>query len=376
MYTDGNLVFQKQTRMVIDPHAITNNVKVIRSMISPARLIAVVKENGYGMGLEREYNILKTCGIDFYAVTNSQEALALRAFGCKEDILLMSPSFESEEAQALIDHDIILMLGTLREAELLKDLSASSGVCPRVHLSIETGMGRYGFLWNDLPDLKELSSYINIEGCYSHLNGRPSDYEKMAKLQASRLREAAEGLKAQGIDPGMLHLCNSAGTMSFGAMGFDAVRCGSALLGKSARGGGKLKNAVWLEAPICQVVSLPKGSTIGYQACAVLSRDSRLGLIRAGHGDGIMLGYADNPEPLFKGILHLISVKLRKKRYQKTVTCIDSNGNRKKVPLVGRSGIAHIMIDLTGTDFKEGDTVRFEINPLFIHPSVEKVLLP
>lgn len=376
MYTDGNLVFQKHTRMMIDPHAISNNVDVIRSMISPARLIAVIKENGYGMGLEREYEILKSCGIDFYAVTNSDEALALRSFGCREDILLMSPSFEAEEAGSLISHDIIFMLGTLREADLLKELGIKAGVKPRVHLAIETGMGRYGFLWNDLPDLKELSSYINIEGCYSHLNGRPSDYEKMAKMQASRLREAAESLKDQGIDPGMLHLCNSAGTMSFGSMGFDAVRCGSALLGKSARGGGKLKNAVWLEAPICQVVSLPKGSTIGYQACAVLSRDSRLGLIRAGHGDGIMLGYADNPEPLVKGVLHLLSVKLRKKRYQKTVICTGSGGTRKRLPLVGRSGIAHIMIDLTGTDFKEGDMVRFEINPLFIHPSVEKVLLP
>ena len=65
MYTDGNLVFQKHTRMMIDPHAISNNVDVIRSMISPARLIAVIKENGYGMGLEREYEILKSCGIDF-----------------------------------------------------------------------------------------------------------------------------------------------------------------------------------------------------------------------------------------------------------------------------------------------------------------------
>ena len=376
MNADGNLIFQKQTVMKIDKAAIAFNVNAIRTKIGSARLIAVVKENGYGMGLKREYEILKEEKIDFYAVTNANEALALREFGCTEDILLMSPSFDFEEALMLHAKNIIFMLGSIRQAEILKAVYEKTSVKPRAHLAIETGMGRYGFLWNKLPDLSSLPSYIQIEGCYSHLNGRPKKYEEEAKRQKDCLLKACESLKAMGIDPGMRHICNSAGTMVFGAFGLDAVRCGSALLGKVARGASALKNSVWLEAPICLITELPKGSSVGYQACAVLDKDSKLGLVRAGHGDGIMLGYTDNPEPLFHGILHLLAVKLRKSRYQKTVTVVNkANGKTKNVPFVGRSGVAHVMIDLTGTDFSEGDIVKFNVNPLFIHPSIKKDLV-
>lgn len=376
MNSDGNLIFQKQTVMKISADAIVHNVKVIRKKIGSARLIAVIKENGYGMGLKREYDILKELDIDFYAVTNAEEAFALRRFGCTKDILLMSPSFEKEEALKLLQNDIIFMLGSIRQAKLLKELADETELTPRVHLAIETGMGRYGFLWNQIPNLTAFSSFLKIEGCYSHLNGKPAKYEQTAKKQLECFLAATESLKQQGINPGIRHICNSAATMSLGTLGLDAVRCGSAILGKCARGGSQLKNSVWLEAPICMVTELPKGSTIGYQACAVLKRDSRLGLIRAGHGDGIMLGYADNPEPLIHGIIHLIAVKLLKKRYQKTVLVTGKHSGKKaRVPYVGRSGVAHVMIDLTDTAFTEGDIVQFNINPLFVHPSISKDII-
>jgi alanine racemase len=115
-------------------------------------------------------------------------------------------------------------------------------------------------------------------------------------------------------------------------------------------------------------MELPKGSTIGYQACVSLKRDSRLGLIRAGHGDGLFLGYTDTPEPFIRGIIHLLSLKLRPQHYVKTVRIQD-----KRVPMIGRSGIAHFVVDLTDTPFQEGEMVRIEVNPLFVHPSVPKV---
>ena len=285
----------------------------------------------------------------------------------------MSPSLDKEEAAELLQNDIIFMLGSMKQAVLLKELSEETGLAPRVHLAIETGMGRYGFLWNRIPDLSALPAFLKIEGCYSHLNGKPAGYEKEARRQLDRLLSATEALKKQGIDPGIRHICNSAATMSLGNLGLDAVRCGSAILGKCARGGSRLKNSVWLEAPICLTAELPKGSTAGYQACAVLKRDSRLGLVRAGHGDGIMLGYADNPEPLMHGIVHLIAVKLLKNRYRKTVLVTSAhNGKKARVPYVGRSGVAHVMIDLTDTPFAEGDIVQFNVNPLFVHPSIPK----
>jgi alanine racemase len=369
MQYDGDHVYDKQTVLKVDPSAIAQNVEMIRKKIN-GQLIAVIKENGYGMGLLTEYNILKKLDIDFYAVTNTNEALKLREFGCTEKILLMSPIFDEEEALALCKADIIFMLGNIKQAKLLKQVYEMTKIKPRVHLAIETGMGRYGFLWNQIPDLFFLPEFLEIEGCYTHLHGKPKNYKKEVLTQKERFLMAIEELERQNIPTGLKHISNSAATMSLGDLGMDAVRVGSAIIGKCARGGSKLKCAMWVESKICQTMELPKGSTVGYQACAVLDRDSRLGVVRAGHGDGLFLGYADNPEPLWGGILHLLSVKLRPRRYQKTVTI-----NNKKVPLVGRAGVAHFVIDLTDTPFMQGDTVRIEINPLFIHPSITKELI-
>ncbi len=369
MQYDGDHVYDKQTVLKIDSSAIAHNVEIIKKKIN-GELIAVIKENGYGMGLLTEYNILKELDINFFAVTNTNEALKLREFGCTKNILLMSPTLDEEEALLLNKADIIFMLGSITQAKLLKKIYTVTNKKPRVHLAIETGMGRYGFLWNQIPDLSFLPNFVEIEGCYTHLHGKPKDYKKEAIAQKERFLTAIKELEDQKLNTGLKHICNSAGTMALGDLGMDGVRVGSAIIGKCARGGAKLKCALWIESKICQTMELPKGSTVGYQACAVLKRDSRLGVIRAGHGDGLFLGYADNPEPLVNGILHLLSVKLRPKRYQKTVTI-----KQKKVPLVGRAGVAHFVVDLTDTPFKEGDTVRIEVNPLFIHPSITKELV-
>ncbi|KIR03049.1 alanine racemase [Lachnospiraceae bacterium TWA4] len=367
MQYDGDHVYDKQTVLKIDSSAILHNVEIIQKKIKEATLIAVIKENGYGMGLLTEYNILKDSGITFFAVTNTKEALALREFGCTQDILLMSPIFNYDEALVLCENRIVLLLNNMEQAKLLKNIYDDTGIKARVHIGIETGMGRYGFLWNDIPDLSALPEFLSIEGCYTHLHGKPKGYKKEALVQKERFLQATEELERQNVPVGMRHICNSAGTMSLGSLDMDAVRVGSALLGKCARGGGKLKNALWVESTICQTIELPKGSTVGYQACAVLKRDSRLGVVRAGHGDGLFLGYADSPEG---GLLHLISRKLRPKRYRKTVMIQD-----KKVPLVGRAGVAHFVVDLTDTPFEEGETVRIEVNPLFVHPSVQKSVI-
>lgn len=366
MEYDNNHVYGKQTVMKIDTAAIAHNIQVLHK-ITKGTIIAVIKENGYGMGLFDEYTLLKEQGIDFYAVTNSNEAIQLREFGCTEPILLMSPCENLEEALALHQADITLMLGSIKQARLLKDVFTQTGTKPHVHLAFETGMGRYGFLWNQLPDLTSLPNFVYIDGCYTHLHGKPAHYAKEVMKQVERFKQAVSSLEKQGIPSGMKHISNSAATMSLGDLGMDAVRTGSAIIGKAAQGNGKLNCAVWMEAPICQVMELPKGSTIGYQACAQLKRDSRLGLIRAGHGDGLFLGYADTPEPFIRGIIHLLALKLLPKRYLRTVTI-----QKKKVPVIGRSGIAHFVVDLTDTSFQEGDIVRIEVNPLFVHPSVPK----
>lgn len=371
-----NAVYQKFSRLVISPRAIAHNIDVIRS-ITHRTIIAVVKENGYGMGLWNEYQILKDLDIHFYAVTNAHEALALRRFGCADPILLMSPVAEYGDCLRLAEQDILFSLEAEWQLPLLEQIYKETGAKPSVHIKIETGMGRYGFLWNDLPNLKPLTGFLSVEGCFTHLAGRPKKYRRQAEQQRQRLLTAVSALEAMGIPSGMKHIANSSAVMTVGDLGMDAVRVGSALLGKTtvygkhALGNAPLKSAVWLEAPIYEIRSFRKGDTIGYQSHLTLKRDSRLALVRIGHTDGIYLGYGDFPEYFVHGLLHLLSLKLRPAHYRKTVTV-----NGKQAPLAGLLGVAHMMLDVTDIPCQAGDLVTLQVNPLLIHPAVPKVILP
>jgi len=361
--TDYNSVYQKETVMKIDIAAIKHNVDVVRTKTSQ-KIIAVIKENGYGMGLEKEYHILKQCGLDYFAVTNANEAIALRELGANDPILLLSPYYDQTIVETLLEKNITLMLNHLQQLELLTKIYQEKQLTAKVHIAVETGMGRYGFPHHALPDFRPYLKFITIEGCYSHFNGEPKEYTK----QQARFQVALEQLKAQNIIPPVTHLSNSAATMTIGDCGCTAVRIGSAFLGKVSRGGSQLKQAVWIEAPISQIITLPKGSSISYNATLHLKRDSRLGLVRVGHGDGLFLSYADTKDPsLIHGILHLIREKLQPDRYR-----LYGYIQNTKVPIIGRSGIAHVMLDLTDTDFTENDTVTFNLNPLLVHPAVPK----
>ncbi len=371
----NNAVYQKFSRLVISPGAIAHNIGVIRS-ITGRTIIAVVKENGYGMGLLNEYQILKDLDIPFYAVTNTREALSLRSFGCTEPVLLMSPVAEYEDCLELARQNIIFSLEAEWQIPLLDNVYKETGITPNVHIKIETGMGRYGFRWNHLPDLKSLTAHLSVEGCFTHLAGRPKKYRQQAEQQRQRFLTAVTALEAMGVPSGIKHMANSSAVMTVGDFGMDAVRVGSALLGKTtvygsqALGNAPLKCAVRLEAPIYEIRTFRKGDTIGYQSHLTLKRDSRLALVRIGHTDGIYLGYGDVPEYFFHGFLHLLSLKLRPGRYRKTVTV-----NGKQAPLAGLLGVAHMMIDVTDIPCEAGDRVTLNVNPLLIHPAVPKVLL-
>ena len=366
METFSEEIFPKESVLKIDLEAIKANIRIIKEKTN-ALIIGVVKENGYGLGLQTEYEILRLNGIEYFATTSADEALALRRYGATEPILLLSPFYEVETVEALCAQDITQMLGHLSQIEVYRKVKERLGIKPKVHLAIDTGMGRYGFLWNKLP--KECSSFndvVEITGTYSHFNNQ----EKMASIQLKRFKEALENLHQMGIETGLTHMSNSAATMTIGDGGLDAVRIGSAFLGKCARGGQALRTAVWLEAEICQVSYYPKGSTIGYLGSYKLKRDSRLGLVKAGHNDGVALGTTDGKSKLMHGILHQIALKLLPKRYQKYAKIGKTN-----LPLVGRSGVSHTLLDLTDSDVQAGDIVRLNVNPLYVPISVAKEII-
>lgn len=359
-------IFAKESVLKIDTEAIAHNFNIIRQKTEKT-IIAVIKENGYGLGLKTEYDILKNLGAEFFAVTSAEEALALRRYGAVEPILLLASYYDVQTLEAMCAQDITMMLGNIAQIDAYKQVYASLGQKCKVHLAVDTGMGRYGFSWDKLgEEIATFAETVEITGTYSHFNNA----EKMAHLQLNRFKQALETLKKIGVNPGMTHMSNSAAFMTLGDGGLDAVRIGSAFLGKCARGAGELKTAVWLEAALCEVKDFSKNSTIGYLGGCKLKRDSRLGLVKIGHNDGIAIGPTDGTSTMLHGILHQISMALRPNHYQKY-----ARAGEIKLPIVGRSGANHTMIDLTEHELAVGTMVRFDVNPFYVPLSVPKEII-
>lgn len=353
-------------KMIIAEDSIKYNVNVIRSKTN-ARVIAVVKENGYGIGLYNEYKILKEQKIDMFAFSCSEEAIRLREYGCMDDILLMTPVWDLKEAKLLLKNDIVMTLESLAQAEILLQAKIETGITPRVHIKIDSGMGRYGFYFSDIPDLSDWKDIFYIEGCFSHLAGHKSNYEKSVRTQINAFDIAIKRLRSQGILLKYIHLANSKAVMTFGDLGYNTIRVGSALVGKCA-GNSALKEAVWLEAPVFSIVEKPKGATIGYQSQTLLKHDSKLAIIRIGHGSGVGMGdvYDDNGR-IINMLCALKRLVIPKKTPSVYISGVECN-------IMGKIGVAHMVVDITGTNIRVGDIMKMSINPLYINSEISRCL--
>lgn len=365
--TDNNCCFDKNATLVIKKEAIVNNVRYIKKT-TEAKVIAVVKENGYGLGVANLYNIIKDEDIYMYAVTSSCEAVALRREGCKTDILMLTPISDFSELMMMVTHNVVIALGNKNQIPELLYIHELTGKRPRVHIQIDSGLGRYGFNADNLPYFKNYEDFISFEGCFTHLAGSNSNYKKSVEKQIRVFKSALERIRAMGVDTGICHVANSKAALTFGSLGFDAVRVGSALLGKSSVKSG-LEEAVWLESEVFSVYNRQEGEHIGYSGEAYLKRDSSLAVVRVGTGCGIGLIQKGTMDFSFCSIVK----NLMRRISSDPVISVWINGRQN--PVIGRIGVSHMTVDVTECQVKEGDVVKVQVNPLLVHPYVRRLVV-
>lgn len=230
--------------LVINKKDLLENIEKVKELVekngkddkgNSLKIIAVVKANGYGLGIVEFTKILIDKGIKSFAVATKDEAYILREAGIKEEILLLTPNSNKEDIKKLIDNDIILTLSSKEDAKSIESVGKELNKKIRVHLKIDTGFGRYGFIYSNreemIETLKPLEN-IKIEGTYSHFSVSFFD-EKYTKLQFERFINVIEVLKMNEIETGLLHISNSSAFVKFPYMNLNAVRIGSAFLRKA-----------------------------------------------------------------------------------------------------------------------------------------------
>ena len=243
-----------------------------------------------------------------------------------------------------------------------------TGKKPRVHIQIDSGLGRYGFNLDDIPNLKRYKEYLSIEGCFTHLAGSVNNYRRSVEKQVCVFNVALERIRASGVDTGITHVANSMAAMEFGSLGFDAVRVGSAILGKTPCKEG-LEEAVWLESKVFSIYNRLEGEHIGYSGEAYLKRDSSLAVVRIGTGCGVGL--------IQKGPMDYTFGNFVKNMFKRITDVPELSVwiNGKDSPVIVRIGVSHMTVDVTENGVREGDTVKVRVNPLYVHPYVERMVI-
>jgi alanine racemase len=282
---------------LIDLSAIEYNIKRLLSG-TKADGLAVVKADAYGHGLVPVAKRALSAGAKWLGTALLEEAVALRDSSIDAPIIAwLTPV--SDDFESAIRKRIDLAIPSIEHLHEVMKSSEALGISPRIHLEVDTGMSRGGALkeWNSL--LTETAKFANIGkleviGIWSHFARADEPGHSFNEEQRENFNLRVTEARELGIVPKLLHLSNSAATMSHSAAHFDLVRLGIAMYGLSpdveSMGGSdslNLKPAMSLRAQLHLVKDVPAGSQVGYGGTAITSRDTRLGVVAMGYADGV-----------------------------------------------------------------------------------------
>lgn len=358
-------------KLVIEKEKLINNILALKSEAAATntKLIAMLKGNGYGLGLGAFAHILTENGIDTISVCLLEEARTLREDGIAAEILLLSPTCDLSEAKEAISLGITCAVGSEDSCAILDIAAEQLGVKAKAHLAIDTGFGRFGFLYSEMPAAAKRineAEHIEITGTFTHLSDAFGD-AKNSMLQYERFMAALDALKANGIAPGLRHMCNSCGFLRFKNLRLDAARIGSAFLGRlPIQTNVKLEKIAYLESCICETKLLPAGFNIGYANTYKTKRETRIGVVPVGYMDGFGVSKV-NDTFRFSDIVRY-TINSAKAMFRDNAVYVRVNGVRCRV--LGRISMFNIIVDLTDTDAQTGDEVILECNPILIDASL------
>lgn len=345
--TDRRMI---RTWAEVDLDALAHNYRLLRGLAPEAKFLGLVKSNAYGHGAVPVAKKLEELGADMLAVACLDEAVELRQAGIAIPILCLGQT-PPELAGELLEYDVIQAVGDLETGEALSAAAVKAGKTLKIHIKVDTGMGRLGFLWlneasspsNDEEDwdfyqtgIYELCGLPNlhVEGMFTHFANADGD-EAYTLAQLHRFLDLRNRMEEWNVRPEICHCAASAAVLNYPQTHLDMIRPGILLYGcmpdPSMENPGLIP-VMRVKSRVALVRDLPAGAKISYGCTATLERDSRIAVLPMGYGDGLHRALSNKLEVLIGDRLY---------------------------PVLGRICMDMCMVDVTGTaGVKAGDVAE------------------
>ena len=355
-----------------------HNFNCVRSFVGPnVQVMSVVKANGYGMGIVRIAMALAEAGCQRFAVATPDEAIALREAGISEPLLVLGPS-PYEAAEYYVRHDIAAALTDMAFAHAASQAAQRQAKVARLHLKIDSGMGRIGFLPEELPrvlpELKGLPG-LDMEGAFTHFATADEINLEYTHWQFKRYMKALDILDEFGVKVRLRHVCNSPATLNVPKYHLDAVRPGLILYGmwpsEYCNKPFDLKPVFQVKTGVAALRMLPLGSGVGYGLHYMTRGEERIAILPIGYHDGYPRPLSMRASVLIKGVRAPIVGNICMDQTMVNVTHIPNVKVGDEVVLIGVQGKERItpeeIAGLLGT-------INYEVPNLFT-PRVPRVYL-
>ena len=354
--------------LIINKNDLRHNIDTIKKQVNNEEytIIGVVKGNGYGLGIKEYSSFLIDNGINMLAVATNQEAVELRSYNENVDIINMSCTSLKEEIEELVDNNIIITIGSKLSAEIANEI-AKTGKNIRAHIKIDTGFGRYGFVHENKEEIvntiKNLHENIKVEGIFSHFSLAYYKNNQSTINQYNNFVNVIKCLENENIYIKMKHICNSPAFINFPEMRLNAARIGSAFLGRvdvPEKLG--LKKIGEMESKVTEINALPPNFNVGYLNTYKTKKETKIAIVPVGHKDGYNITIKEDmlrTVDKLRTLKHNLTELLKKQTLKITI-------NDKEYDIIGKVGMYHVTVDITGSDVKIGDIVKLNINPIYV----------
>ncbi len=331
-------MFPKRAYAVIDLDALRANAQAVIDKVGPdVKIMSIVKTDAYGHGAVPVARELEELGVDYFGVASVDEGVLLRKHGIKSPILILGYVFP-EEYERLIDSELMHAVFSYDNAVALNEKAKWLNKTVKIHIKVDTGMGRIGFLPNkdSIEEIKKISklSNVKIDGIFTHFACADFRDKTSSNRQKKLFLDFLDQLKVQGVDVGIRHMDNSASIIDEDCDFLDMVRIGIMGYGlfpsEEVDTDFPLTPVMQLKSSVSYVKNVHKGFTVSYGSTFVAKDDMTVATVSIGYGDGYPRSLSNRGRVIING---------------------------QFANIIGRVCMDQFMVDVTDLDVRQGDTV-------------------